>query len=179
MAKISESVTLRIPTSFLESLHKEALANHTSVNTLVNHIIIEHEKWHKYAKNVGFITIPKDFQQSLLNNIPKNKLIEITQKKTDSCKDVISLLRSTYDLDSFLDVMETWFVISGFSCRKDVTPDIIKLTVHHDMGEKWSIFLSILFQQNLEKLTNEKTLVELTDKIVTISIFRKQSVVEA
>jgi hypothetical protein len=170
MKKDNESITFRLSSSFLESLRKEALENHTSVNTLVTRLISEHEKWHKYAKSVGFISMPKDFQRLLLDNITKNQLIEITEKKADNCKDAITLLRSNYDLDSFFDVIETWFTVSGFSYRKDVDTDKIKLTVHHDMGEKWSIFLSILCQRNFEKLTNEKTLVEITDKTVIIVV---------
>ena len=84
MRKESESITFRIPVSLLESLRMESFENHTSVNTLVNQLIIEHEKWHKHARHVGFISIPKDFQRTLLDNITKNKLIKITQKKAEN-----------------------------------------------------------------------------------------------
>ena len=177
MRKESESITFRIQVSLLKSLRTESFENHISVNTLVNQLIIEHEKWHKYARHVGFISIPKDFQRTLLDNITKNKLIEITQKKAENCKDIITMLRPSYDLNSFLDVIETWFMISGFSCRKDENADIIKLNIHHDMGEKWSVFISILLQQNLEKLINGKILVEMTDKTVIVVLPKNQSVI--
>lgn len=173
MVKQSESVTFRISTTLLESLREESLKNNTSLNTLVSQLIIEHETWHKYSKNAGFMSIPKDFQRSLLNKVTKDEIIQITQQKAKMCNSIVSMLRSVYSLDTFLDVIESWFKISNFSYRKDVGTDVFRLTVQHNMGEKWSVFLSTLIQSNLEKLVNEKCVITITDESVSIEIPNK------
>lgn len=175
MVKESESVTFRIPIDLLESLRMEAQEDNVSLNTLVNQVIIGHEKWHKYSKKAGFITIPKDFQKLLMGKVTNDEIIQITQQKSKYCKDIVSMLRTSYSLDSFLDVIETWFKICNFPYRKDMNKNKLKLTVQHNMGEKWSLFLSLLIQINLEKLIveksiDEKSIVEMTDETVIIEI---------
>lgn len=136
-------------------------------------MIIGHEKWHKYSKKAGFIPIPKEFQILLMSKVTNEEIIQITQQKSIGCKDVISMLRTSYSLDSFLDVMETWFKISNFPYRKDMSENKFRLTVQHNMGEKWSIFLSSLIQINLEKLIDEKCIIEMTDETIIIEIPNK------
>lgn len=167
---VSESITFRIPIELLESLRIEAQEDNVSLNTLVNQVIIGHEKWHKYSKKAGFITIPKDFQKLLMAKLTNDEIIQITQQKAKYCKDVVSMLRSNYSVDSFLDVIEMWFKISNFSYRKDMNENKLRLTVQHNMGEKWSMFLSSLIQINLERLIDEKLIIEMTDETVIIEI---------
>lgn len=173
MVKESESITFRIPSDLLELLRNEAQEDNISLNTLVNQVIIGHEKWHKYSKKAGFITIPKDFQKLLMSKVTNDEIIQITQQKSKYCKDVVSMLRTSYSLDSFLDVMETWFKISNFPYRKDMSENKLRLTVQHNMGEKWSVFLSSLIQINLEKLIDEKSIIEMTDETIIIEIPNK------
>ena len=177
MVKESESVTFRVPTSLLESLRRESLENHTSLNTLVNQIIIKHETWGKYFNKAEFMSIPKDLQKSVLSKLTKNEIIQIAQQKSESCKDVINMLRSNYSLDSFLDVIEAWCDDSNFHYRKEVNENKYKLTVQHTLGENWSIFLSTLIQSNLEKLTDEKCVIEITTNTIIITVPKKSSVI--
>jgi hypothetical protein len=175
MKKTTETVTFRLSAPLIESLREEAKEDHVSLNTLMTQLIISHEKWGKHSRKGCFMPIPKDFLMLLMDQLSVDEIKKIVQTKTETCKDVITLFRAKYDLDSFLDFIETWFRVSAFPYRKDVTENKIKLVIMHVMGEKWSLFLSLLLQYNLEALTKEKILVETTDQTVTVEIPIKPS----
>ena len=139
----SESITFRLDSTILNKLHREAEQQDISANTLVSHIIRMHIDWHSNAAKAGFVSVRKGFLMDLIKRLPEEEISSIAEHiaKNDT-KDFVLLLRNEYNIQSALDVIETWIKISGYPYRHEVTHTQHKYVIQHDMGKNWSIYLA-------------------------------------
>lgn len=56
------------------------------------------------------------------------------------------MLRNEYNIDSALDVVETWIKISGYPYTHKTDGSKHTYIIQHEMGKKWSIYLSELYR---------------------------------
>src|ERR1041384_3414644 len=105
----SESITFRLDDIILNKLHREAEQKDISVNTLVSHIIRRHIDWHSNAAKAGFVTVRRGLLSNLINRLPNEEISSVAEyiAKNDT-KDFILILRNEYNIESALDVIETW-----------------------------------------------------------------------
>jgi hypothetical protein len=143
----SESITFRLDNTILNKLRREAYQKDISVNTLVNHVIRSHIDWHSNAAKAGFITIRRGLLSNLINRLSEKEISSIAEyiAKTET-KDFILLLRNEYNIESALDVIETWIKISGYPYRHDVNYTLHVYMIQHDMGKNWSLYLAELYR---------------------------------
>jgi hypothetical protein len=78
----------------------------------------------------------------LISSTSSNKEITsiaeyIAKKET---KDFVLLLRNEYNIESALDVIETWIKISGHPYRHEVNYTSHSYVIQHDMGRNWSLY---------------------------------------
>jgi hypothetical protein len=95
----SESITFRLDSTILKTLHREAEQKDISVNTLVSHIIRRHIDWHSNAANAGFVTVRKGLLSNLINKLSEKEISSIAEyiaKK--EIKDFVLLLRNEYNI---------------------------------------------------------------------------------
>ncbi len=55
--KENESITIRVDSSLLRRLKREADQKQITVNTLITQVLRQHMNWHSHADKAGFITI--------------------------------------------------------------------------------------------------------------------------
>lgn len=163
----SESITLRLDSIILNKLQREAEQKDTSVNALVSHVVRRHIDWHSNAAKAGFVTVRRGLLINLINRLPDKEISSIAEyiakKET---KDFVLLLRNEYNIESALDVIETWIKISGHPYRHEVNYTRHSYVIQHDMGRNWSLYMAeqyrFLFEEfELKKVEfdiNENTL---------------------
>jgi hypothetical protein len=143
----SESITFRLDYTILKTLHREADQKDISVNTLVSHIIRRHIDWHSNAAKAGFVTVRKGLLSNLINRLPEKEISSIAEYiAKNETKDFVLLLRNEYNIESALDVIETWIKISGYPYRHEVNNTQHSYVIQHDMGKNWSLYLVELFR---------------------------------
>ena len=143
----SESITFRLNSTILKNLHREAERKDISVNTLVSHIIRGHIDWHSNAAKAGFVTVRRGLLISLINRLPEKEISSIAEHiAKNETKDFVLLLRNEYNIESALDVIETWIKISGYPYRHDVNHTQHTYVIQHDMGKNWSLYLAELYR---------------------------------
>ena len=139
----SESITLRLDRIVLDKLRREAEQKDISVNTLVSHLIRRHIDWHSNAAKAGFVNVRRGLLIDLINRLPEKEISliakYIAKKET---KDFVLLLRSEYNIESALDVIETWIKISGHPYRHEVSYNRHSYVIQHDMGMNWSLYMA-------------------------------------
>ena len=148
----SESITFRLDGFILNRLYREAEQKDISVNALVSHIIKEYIDWHSNAAKAGFVTVRRGLLSNLINRLPEKEISSISEDiAKNETKDFVLLLRNEYNIESALDVIETWIKISGYPYRHEVNFTRQSYVIQHDMGKNWSIYMSelyrILFQE--------------------------------
>jgi hypothetical protein len=143
----SESITFRLDGTILNKLHYEAEQNDISVNTLVSHIIRTHIDWHSNAAKAGFVTVRRGLLSNLINRLSEKEISSIAEYiAKNETKDFVLLLRNEYNVESALDVIETWIKISGYPYRHDVNYNLHSYVIQHDMGKNWSLYLAELYR---------------------------------
>ena len=160
----SESITLRLDSIILNKLHHEARQNDTSVNTLVSHIIRQHIDWHSNAAKAGFVTVRRGLLIDLINRLSDKEitlLAEYIAKK--ETKDFVLLLRNEYNIESALDVIETWIKISGHPYRHEVSYTRHSYVIQHDMGMNWSLYMAQQYRFLFEEFELKKVDFDIND----------------
>jgi predicted transcriptional regulator len=143
----SESITFRLDSAILNKLHHEAEQKDISVNALVSQIIRSHVDWHSNAAKAGFVTVRKGLLSNLINRLPEKEISSIAEYiAKNETKDFVLLLRNEYNIESALDVIETWIKISGYPYRHDVNYNLHSYVIQHDMGKNWSLYLAELYR---------------------------------
>jgi hypothetical protein len=139
----SESITFRLDSAILNKLHREAEQKDISVNTLVSHIIRTHIDWHSNAAKAGFVTVRRGLLIDLINRLPEKEISSIAEYiAKHETKDFVLLLRNEYNIESALDVIETWIKISGHPYRHEVNYTRHSYVIQHDMGRNWSLYMA-------------------------------------
>lgn len=155
----------------IERLRDEAEQKDISLNSLVGHIFKQHIDWHSNAANAGFLTVRRGLIVKLLELVSESELVKIAEfiakKET---KNFVLMLRNEYNITSALDVVETWIRIAGYPYRHDVAYSKHSYTIQHDMGKKWSIFLSEQYRFLFEDFGLKKVAFEITDSVISFSV---------
>ena len=142
----SESITFRLDNTILNELHREADQKDISVNTLVSHITRMHVDWHSNAAKAGFVTVRKGLLTNLINRLSEKEISSVAEYiAKNETKDFVLLLRNEYNIESALDVIETWIKISGYPYRHEVNYTQHKYVIQHDMGRNWSLYMAELY----------------------------------
>jgi hypothetical protein len=148
----SESITFRLDSTILDKLHHEAKQKDISVNTLVSHIIRRHIDWYSNAAEAGFVAVRRGLLSNLINRLPENEISSIAEYMAkNETKDFVLLLRTEYNIESALDVIETWIKISGYPYRHEVNYTRHSYVIQHDTGKNWSLYLAELYRFLFEK----------------------------
>ena len=143
----SESITFRLDITILNKLHHEAEQKDISVNTLVSHIIRRHIDWHSNAAKAGFVTVRRGLLSHLINRLSEKEISSIAEYiAKNETKDFVLLLRNEYNIESALDVIETWIKISGYPYRHEVNYTLHSYVIQHDLGKNWSLYLAELYR---------------------------------
>src|ERR687897_539187 len=143
----SESITFRLDSTILNKLHHEAEQKDISVNTLVSHIIRRHIDWHSNAEKAGFVTVRRGLISNLINRLSEKEIASTAEYiAKNETKDFVLLLRNEYNIESALDVIETWIRISGHPYRHEVNHTRHSYVIQHDIGKNWSLYLAELYR---------------------------------
>jgi hypothetical protein len=167
----SESITFRFDSNIVNKLHHEAEQKDISVNTLVSHIIRSHIDWHSNAAKAGFVTVRRGLLSDLINRLPEKEISSISEyiAKTET-KDFVLLLRNEYNIESALDVIETWIKISGYPYRHEVNYTQHSYVIQHDMGKNWSLYLSELYRFLFEEFGLKKVEFDLNNNTLDFTV---------
>jgi hypothetical protein len=160
----SESITFRLDSTILNKLHREAKQKDISVNTLVSHIVRGHIDWHSNAAKAGFVTVRRGLLSNLINRLQEKEISSIAEYiAKNETKDFVLLLRNEYNIESALDVIETWIKISGYPYRHEVNYTRHSYIIQHDVGRNWSLYLAELYRFLFETFGLKKVEFDLND----------------
>ncbi len=153
----SESITFRLDNTILNKLRHEAEQKDVRINTLVSHIIRRHFDWHSNAAKAGFVTVRKGLLSNLISRLPEKEISSIAEYiAKNETKDFVLLLRNEYNIESALDVIETWIKISGYPYTHEVNYTRHSYVIQHDMGKNWSRYIAELYRFLFEEFGLKK-----------------------
>lgn len=117
------------------------------------------------------IPIHKSLLAMFLDKVDDKEISNIARLFAEvKVKDMTLILRNNYNLVSFLDVLESWMKVSSVSFSKRMIDNAHLYTISHEVGSKWSAFLSIMLQEVFMKMGIADVSFEFTDNTILFGI---------
>jgi predicted DNA-binding ribbon-helix-helix protein len=174
--KKTESITFRLEADILDTLRQEAKRKDVSVNTLVSQIAKQHTNWHSNAVQAGFISVRRPLVIKLLESQNDEQIISLAKHVAlSSNKDFVLMLRRKYNIYSALDMIEGWVRASGYSYSHnledlDYSNRLHSFIIQHNMGMKWSLYLSELYKTLFEEFGIRNSQFDRTDSTLAFEL---------
>lgn len=168
---VTKGVTFRIPDIVIESLQKFATKKQVSLNTLANQIFKSYVEWDSSAVEAGWMIFPKISLKELIDKCSTKELDSIAKHKAEYHKDIRLLMLGQNDIDGFFTILRQKCQHSGFPFSETRNSGgVIRFVIQHDLGEKWSYFNKILYEQMINDL-GYKVDIETTKNTVVLTVY--------
>ncbi|HEY7507943.1 MAG TPA: hypothetical protein VH677_02345 [Nitrososphaera sp.] len=169
-ARETNVLSLRLPSERIEHLRKEASSRKVSLNVLANHILDAYFDFALPAKNVGFIYLPKKTVRAMVNALGDEEVSKLGRGTARAdFVDLVYMLKGKLTLQSYLNTFLAWARDSNFSYRDDFDEGVRTITIHHDMGKKWSLLLKESLMLSLKDVV-AKVAVDMRDDVLVLRV---------
>ena len=167
---VTEVTSFRLSSKMLDNLKMVAKKEKTNVNTLVSQILESHLGWDLYASEVGWVVMLKAGMLELIKNLDTETITEIAKKIADSgAKEIALFMRGKYGIDEWISITQDRARMSGFSLKEYQGKNKKRFVMHHDMGEKWSIFFKTYYETVFDEL-GAKVHCDFTENSIVIEL---------
>jgi len=169
--------SFRIAEEWLNVLAEEAEKQGVSVNSLLNRILQQYA-YIRYMLRYGAITITSKGFAAILKSCPEDEIRENGRKAGSTITRDILLTMGVTPNYSFviLLIKKILSEFAGwFECDHHVKRDKEILHLRHDLGIKWSIYLSEVATGTFNSILNKEVITEFSDSSVTITIPKQNS----
>lgn len=135
--------SFRIDESALKAVEVEAASLNVSPNTLVNQILKQYAEFDRFARKINTVKISSAPFRGILSAADVNQLIEVAKTAGSSIPQAFATAKSgrvsLESLISHIRSLATYAQLFEFSETVDIHGRV--LTLIHDFGLNWSIFL--------------------------------------
>ncbi|AIF84137.1 hypothetical protein NTE_02081 [Candidatus Nitrososphaera evergladensis SR1] len=171
----SMSITFRFPKSILQELKEDAEHKNISINALLNQIVASYVEWHARATKAGFITVSRVMIKTMFDSLTEEEIDRLAKSSAEEMKDMCLLMVRKHTQRSILEFMERWVRMSDFGYRHmiDESSSLHTYIIQHDMGYKWSHYLSKLFSYTAEEVVLFKPEISIGKDMVVLKIREK------
>jgi hypothetical protein len=83
--------------------------------------------------------------------------------------DLVYMMKGKFTLQAFLNTFLAWARDSNFPYRDDFVDGTRTITIHHDMGKKWSLLLKEFLVMSLREVV-AKVLIDTRDDVLVLRI---------
>ncbi len=172
--KETESITFRLDSSVLNRLRNEARQRDVTVNTFVSQTLKQHLEWHLNAARAGFLYVRKGLVVKLLEKYTDEEIKMLaSDMAASSNKRFLLMLRNEYSIESALEFIEMWVKIAGYPYRHEISPhndSRHSFVIQHEMGAKWSLYLSELYRNLFEGFGLGKVIFDINDTTLSFTV---------
>jgi hypothetical protein len=152
-------------------LQEDAEAIGVSASALINRIVKKYVEWDRQAEKFGFFSIATETFESILNEIDDKKLENIATTLGSTMPESVTMFWfKKLNLDSFLRIVSLFGKYSGqFVVATDYKEGNYVVTLHHNLGKKWSIYLGSFISQFVKTALKVFAHSNVTDNLAVIS----------
>ena len=170
-SKKTMPITFRLTEKLVNDLRMDSENSSISLNTLVKQILEKYMRWEKYSNKIGLIPMTVPFVREAIDSLPDAKIREIAYDAgKEAFKELVLITTGRFDAGSFISVFNEWLTASHMVFRYEFDGEKHNYVISHDMGEKWSFYISEFLQAICKDLEIEKLSVQIRKDNVLISI---------
>ena len=166
--------SFRIDESASIAVEEEASSQNVSSNTLVNQILKQFSEFDRFARRINTVKLSSSVFRDLLSEVDSEKVIEIAKSAGSSIPQAFASTKSgKVDAGSLIDHVRCLAVYAHL-CEFSETVDSHDhlLTLVHDFGLNWSIFLLHYVNAMFEQIGISPK-VDMSDRSVTFTLLGK------
>ena len=166
--------SFRIDESASIAVEKEAISQNVSSNTLVNQILKQFSEFDRFARRINTVKLSSSVFRGFLSEVDSEKVIEIAKSTGSSIPQAFATSKSgKVNVESLVDHIRCLAVYAHL-CEFSETIDahVRLLTLVHDFGLNWSIFLVHYVNAMFEQI-DISSKVEMSDRSVTFTLLGK------
>lgn len=170
----STTRTIRIPQNLDKLIERDADNKRVSTNSLILSILTKYAEWDRYSEILQFVSIPPDGLKLLVGSVADLKLKEIAEEiGSRHVKETLMLWFKKISLDAYLDGLTIYCRYSGIAkYEMEKTEErAFVVTMHHNLGIKWSMFLQSLLEEGLKKTFRVNPKFDITESSVIFQFF--------
>lgn len=154
-------VTFRLPSKLVGDLKKESENLQISLSTFARQVFDRYLTWEKPCNEVGLIPMARSFLKEVLNGLPDDKIKKIARNASkNALRELILISKGEFTLDCFIPVFNEWLRASLMAHRYEYDGMVHHYVIHHDLGGKWSLYLSELLISTMKQLVKKEPEIE-------------------
>ncbi len=172
--------SFRINAEWFSILRTEAEKQGISVNSLLNNLL-KRNAYFRHMLRYGAITLTHKGFADILESCPDEKLRKNAVNAASTIlPDFLSTMGVSPDYHVVIDLIKNLLSeYSGwFECDYHILPDREIVHLRHNLGKKWSFYVSVAASTALNSLLTKEVTTEISDSSVTIRI-DKQAIINA
>lgn len=166
------TMTFRIEKKIIESFRKESETSGISMNALVNQVLCHYVEWDSYGLRIGMIPFPKTVLGKIFSEMKEDQIIKLASSVgKDTAIDMAIFMKGRMDVLVFISWVEARMRNSGFEIvhRTDSVKKIHTVTIKHDLGKNWSLYLKTMLQSILLDFFKKESEFIVSDSMLLVS----------
>ncbi len=174
MDKTREFVTMtfRINRNVIERFRVESETTGSSMNALVNQVLRHYVEWDSFEPRIGMIPFPKTVLGKIFSEMKEDQIVKLASSVgKDTAIDMAMFMKGRMDALMFISWVETRMRNSGFEIvhRVDNAKRIHTVTIKHDLGKNWSLYLRTMLQSILTDIFKKQSEFIVSDSMLLVS----------
>ena len=168
--KKSKTISFRLDTDLIEGIKNDAELEKINVNALVTKILSNHILWERYERKLGLLPMTKPFVQHSINKMSDDEIVHLAEEvEKDTFSDILNFMKEKYTVEDFIEILRSWIYVAWM--RHDVTKTNkgYIFRINHDLGKKWSLYVTTLVTELFHDVVQESLDVKSTKNTITIS----------
>jgi hypothetical protein len=170
--KAYATITFRLNRKTVEAFRTESEKSGISINALVNQVLSHYVDWDSFESKVGLIPFPKAVLNKIFKELDSDQLTKLaTSVGRNTALDMAIFMKGRIDVLDFVSWIETRMHNSGFEVIHlfDKVESVHTVTIKHDLGKKWSVYLKIMLESALSEYFRKSSEFIVSDSILSIS----------
>jgi hypothetical protein len=171
------TMTFRINRKVIESFRKQSEESGISMNALVNQVLGHYIEWDSFEPRIGMIPFPKSVLAKIFAELDVNQIAKLASSVgKDTAIDMAIFMKGRIDVLAFISWMEARMRNSGFEIahRVDSIKEIHTVTIKHDLGKNWSIYLKVMLESILADFFKKQSDFIVSDSMLSASFSAQQ-----
>ncbi len=166
------TVTFRINNKAIEYFRNESEKRGISMNALVNQVLSHYIEWDSYEPRIGMIPFPKAVLGKIFAEMNADQIAGLASSVgKNTAIDMAIFMKGRIDVLGFISWLETRMGNSGFEVvhRIDRLNGVHTITIKHDLGRNWSLYLKTLLESVLTDIFNKQSEFIISDSMLSLS----------
>jgi hypothetical protein len=146
--------SIRLERSLEDSITKFALLRDITPNSLIASALTKYVDWDESSERFRYVTLPEGMLRAIVNSLPKRDAKELGKSLGPRMvKETLQFRFKRVTMNSFIEYIKLISKYSGIArCELDLDQGAWTLIYRHQLGEKWSAFISAFYGEALAKL---------------------------